>query len=297
MSLTICNLVFLTHNEEHLFLFQWKWPTAAYIFIRVFLSLYTTGALIAVCAMNATYTLLQFLTVWTYILLTLHFMLTAVITVVHHFRRPRKVSCTENQHEDESKSKENPGFVGEKMEPIEKSISKTTETDRKSNRESCKAELVNEVTWYMKLSWLLSNIVQVFSVIVTVVYFSAIYPTLHVSDSELINDTNMHAINTIFVLVDSAICARPVRILHFVYPLIYGLVYIGFSVVVYGVSGTVIYNVLDYSQPLYPSITVPGLAILVIPLLQLAFYGLYRLRVYTSTKFQKHTWHQTENHT
>lgn len=273
-------------NPDHFFSCQWKWPSAAYIFIRVFLSLYTTGALIAVCAMNATYTLLQYLTVWTYILLTLHFIITAVITVFHHFRRPRKVSCTENQHiKDESKSRENRGFVGEKMEPIGKSISETPETDRKS----CKTELVYGVTWYMKLSWLLSNIVQVFSVIVTVVYFSAIYPTLHVSNSELVNDTNMHAINTIFVLVDAAICARPVRFLHFVYPLIYGLVYIGFSVVVYGVSGTVIYNVLDYSQPLYPSITVPGLAILVIPLLQLAFYGLYRLRVYISTRFQKHT--------
>lgn len=245
--------------------------------------------------MNATYTLLQFLTVWTYILLTLHFIVTAVITIVHHFRRPRKVSCTENQHEDESKSRENPGFVGEKMEPIEKSTSKGSETDQGRNRKSCKDELVGGVIWYMKLSWLLSNIVHVFSIIVTVVYFSAIYPTLHVSNSELFNDFNVHAINTIFVLIDAAICARPVRILHLVYPMIYGLVYIAFSVVVYGVSGTVIYNVLDYSQPLYPSITVPGLALFVIPVLQLAFYGIYRLKVNISIRLQKHVWCQNQH--
>lgn len=80
-----------------------------------------------------------------------------------------------------------------------------------------------------------------------VVYFSVIYLIFYVSNFEFVNDINMYVINIIFVFVDVVICVCLVWFLYFVYFLIYGLVYIGFSVVVYGVLGIVIYNVLDYS--------------------------------------------------
>lgn len=80
-----------------------------------------------------------------------------------------------------------------------------------------------------------------------VVYFSVIYLIFYVSNFEFVNDINMYVINIIFVFVDVVICVCLVWFLYFVYFLIYGLVYIGFSVVVYGVLGIVIYNVFDYS--------------------------------------------------
>lgn len=80
-----------------------------------------------------------------------------------------------------------------------------------------------------------------------VVYFSVIYLIFYVSNFEFVNDINMYVINIIFVFVDVVICVCLVWFLYFVYFVIYGLVYIGFSVVVYGVLGFVIYNVLDYS--------------------------------------------------
>lgn len=80
-----------------------------------------------------------------------------------------------------------------------------------------------------------------------VVYFSVIYLIFYVSNFEFVNDINMYVINIIFVFVDVVICVCLVWFLYFVYFVIYGLVYIGFSVVVYGVLGIVIYNVLDYS--------------------------------------------------
>lgn len=226
--------------------------------------------------MNSTYTILRFLTIWTYILLALHFTVASVITITHHIKRSRSKICSDDQQE--CKSRENPGFVDEEeMGRIQRKQPEGSQKDSKEQPE-------DKITWYMKLSWLLSDIVQVFSVVVTVIYFTAIYPTLTVTNSELFNDFNVHAVNTVFVLLDAAVCARPARVLHLVYPVGYGLVYIVFSVVVYGVSGTVIYNVLDYSQPLYPAVTVPGLALIVIPLLQLAFYGLYRLKLRISMK-------------
>ncbi|XP_062618147.1 uncharacterized protein LOC134279758, partial [Saccostrea cucullata] len=262
-------------HPEHFYTCQWRWPAWVYITIRVFLSVYTAGALIAIFAMEPSYTILRFLTIWTNLVLTLHFIVTAIITIYHHFQRNKTVT-NKKQHECDCTSRENPGFVDEENpKPKE---------DQKRGSKNPGNELHDNITWYMKLSWLLSDIVHMFSIIVTIIYFSAIYPTLTVTESQLFNDLNVHAFNTLFVLIDIAICARPVRFLHLLYPIVYGLVYTAFSVVLYAASGTVIYNVLDYNQPLYPSITVPGLCFIVIPLLQLAFFGIYVLKLYTFSK-------------
>ncbi|XP_061186460.1 protein rolling stone-like [Saccostrea echinata] len=269
-------LGFKYSNPEHFYSCQWRWPAWVYILIRVFLSVYTIGALITIWAMEPSYTILRFLTIWTYFMLTLHLIVAAIIAIFHQFQRSKTDTSIKEEHECDYKSRENLGYVAEENP-------KPTE-DQNIGSKKCGNELNDNITWYMKLSWLLSDIVHVFSIIVTTIYFGAIYPTLTVTESQLFNDLNMHAFNTVFVLIDIAISARPVRFLHFLYPIIYGLVYTAFSLVLYGASGTVIYNVLDYSQPLYPSITVPGLCFIVIPLLQLVFFGIYLLKHYIFCK-------------
>lgn len=279
--LYVIKMIRLTANIRHLFYsyFQWQWPAWVYIVIRVLISLYTIGILIFFFIRNSGYTVMQFLTVWTYILLTLHFFVTALISVLHHFRRTSPSASVDNEHKDGSR--ENPGFVIEKGQ-IEIENPQTCTEDRCSSSEKFQNALNDNITWYMKLSWLLADIVQVFSICVTAIYFSAIYPTLNanVSEIELFVDFNVHAVNSVLVLIDLLVCARPVRILHFIYPSVYGMVYVTFSVVVFEVSGTVIYNVLDYTQPVYPVVTVISMALVAIPLLQLAIYGIYRLKDY-----------------
>jgi hypothetical protein len=207
--------------------------------------------------------------------------MTACIPVLHHFRQNNKNTFDNEQHK--GGSRENPGFVSEEKGQLGKENPPPTSIEDGCNSSGTIQNVTSDnLTWYMKLSWLLSNIVQVFSICVTAIYFSAIYPTLNanVSETELFIDFNVHAVNSALVLIDILICARPVRVLHLVYPLVYGIVYVTFSVVVFEVSGTVIYNVLDYTKPVYPVVTVVGMAFVAIPLLQLACYGIYRFKNY-----------------
>ena len=137
----------------------------------------------------------------------------------------------------------------------------------------------DRTTWYMKLTWLLGNIFYTFGIVVTVVYFAAVH-----QGGTSYHDLNMHAFNTVQIVIDIAIVARPIRLLHVIYPLGYGLCYIIFSVIFWSqdkVNNVLYVNVLDWNKPGTTAIVVVVLAVVGIPLIHLFLYGIYRLRVYT----------------
>ena len=143
-------------------------------------------------------------------------------------------------------------------------------------------------TWYMKLTWFLGNILYVFGIIVTLVYFTALFPSIGVTDG-FIHDLNMHAFNSLQILIDIVIVARPVRLLHVIYPFLYGVCYLIFSVIYWSEDkkNNVLYpGVLDWNEPRQTGIFMGLLAVLGIPLLQLIFFGIFRLRLYV----YKHTY-------
>ena len=131
----------------------------------------------------------------------------------------------------------------------------------------------------MKLTWLLGNVFYVFGIVVTVVYFAAVH-----KGGTNYHDLNMHALNTVQILIDIAIVARPVRLLHVIYPFVYGACYIIFSAIFWSqdkVNNVLYQNVLDWNKPGTTGIVVALLAIVGIPLLHVLFYGIYHLRLYT----------------
>ena len=167
------------------------------------------------------------------------------------------------------------------------SISITTE-DPKSLNNNLKSttDLLDSqdgnTTWYMKLTWFLSTIVYVFGIIVTIVYFSALFPYIGVTKG-FIHDLDVHAFNTLQIFIDMAIIARPLRLLHAIYPLIYGAIYLIFSVIYWSQDkkNNVLYpGVLDWNQPGRTGLNMGLLAVLGIPLLQLILFGIFRLRLY-----------------
>ncbi|XP_059153805.1 uncharacterized protein LOC131939495 [Physella acuta] len=136
---------------------------------------------------------------------------------------------------------------------------------------------------YFKISWCLSDVVSVSAPIVTIIFFCALYPQMKSTTSGLldIQNTNVHALNFVFVIIDHMISARPIRLLHCLSPLIYGAIYIVFSVIYWSFDKNrhIIYpGVLDWNKP---GVAVPvalGLAVVAIPLLQLAYFGMYRAK-------------------
>ena len=137
--------------------------------------------------------------------------------------------------------------------------------------------------WYVQAYWFLGNVTQVFAIIVTVVYFVALYPSLRKIYGDVsLEDLNLHGFNTAMLLVDIAVCARPVRLLHVLYPVLYGAAYAIFSVIYWSLDpqNNVLYeNVLDWNHVGVTIGVVLGLCVVGVPLLQLSHFGVYKLRL------------------
>ena len=124
----------------------------------------------------------------------------------------------------------------------------------------------------------------------TIIYFAFLYPLALDNDPEFASsflDINIHGINTLIMIVDNFLSAVPIRIMHVIYPILYGLIYVLFSLIYYATDteNHILYpDILDWSRP---EITIPVIIIVVgilMPLIQLIWYGWYRLRLWTFSK-------------
>ena len=139
----------------------------------------------------------------------------------------------------------------------------------------------DDLTWYMKLDWILYNITLPVSVIVTAVFFSMLYPEIsHPTHISLFN-LHQHALNTVFSLLDFSVSSMPTRLVHVIYPLFYGLVYVVFTVCFWVKDhDDVIYpHVLDWDYWVHSLVLVILLAVVVLPILQVILFVLYKIRV------------------
>ena len=134
--------------------------------------------------------------------------------------------------------------------------------------------------WYHQVTWFICNIAFCAAIIVTVAYW------LFQAKNVAFLDVVTHAFNTVFVLIELFLSRVPIRLLHFVYTMMYLTLYVIFSVIYWQAGGyntrgkPYIYKILDYENKNAGVITALVLALVVIapPLVQLAMLGLHKLR-------------------
>ncbi|XP_023032223.1 protein rolling stone [Drosophila willistoni] len=101
-----------------------------------------------------------------------------------------------------------------------------------------------------------------------------------------------HAMPSLLFTVDHMIVAQPSRILHFIYPFFFGLIYGIFTIIYYLLGGldvrdrTYIYSMLNHAIP-HQSLGTMALITLLIIACSTFHYGLYRLRVFIAGKLKK----------
>ena len=129
---------------------------------------------------------------------------------------------------------------------------------------------------------------------VTLIYFPFLLPLAMKENPEFAAsplDINIHGVNSIIMLLDNFFTAIPVRLLHVIYPIIYGAIYVIFSAIYFAFDpeNHVVYpGLLDWRSP---GVTIAVIVVVVgvlLPLIQLAWYGWYRLRLWTFRKFYHH---------
>ena len=259
--------------------------------------------MIAIEIAQGTVDSLAYLTIWTYTVLCLY-QVTSLLACIFCLvcgggnpRAPSERSTLVKTHANENNAVEavrNLGYLEESVNNSHSSNGKVSTISRDAdgnynvdNRSTASATdlsdpRMNRTCWYMKVTWCLADVVYTFGIIVTLVYFTALFPYIGVT-SGFIHDLNVHAFNTLQILIDIAIVARPVRLLHALYPLLYGIIYVIFSIIYWSqdkVNNVLYPNILDWNKPGTTILFMILLTLIGLPVLQLILFGLYRLRLH-----------------
>ena len=127
----------------------------------------------------------------------------------------------------------------------------------------------------LRLSWALASISTVAAPVVTIVFFATLWHGGHLG----MGNIRVHVLNMVFAVFDHVISARPVRLVHSLYVLVYGIIYLVFNGTLYATKGIIVYPILDWGRnPGGAVVTGFVLCFVGIPLIQLLYYGLYRLK-------------------
>lgn len=207
-----------------------------------------------------------FLTNWTFLILNLYFLQATTLTFCalcceYRMRREASPSTTETQVVE--------------MESGDDSANR----DEKATEEAREEDALRLP---QKMFWLLYIISANAGLLVTVGYWTVLFEEDEPIDA---NNITKHALNSVFMLIDTFLSSIPVRLFHSVYPLLYIIVYLAFTVVYWQLGGTniqgqpYIYKLLDYNN-IEPSTgcLIGFFLLLVQPVLQLILFGLVKLR-------------------
>jgi len=93
-----------------------------------------------------------------------------------------------------------------------------------------------------------------------------------------------HLLNSVYTLAALVFSAKPVRLVHVYQPVVYGVIYVIFSVLYHAAGGDAIYPVLDWNKPESAVMTALLIPLIGIPIMHLAIFALYTLRLYVAGK-------------
>lgn len=295
-----------TYRERFL-TFHWRLPGVVYVFYRLALAAFTLTILIRDIEHfenpnkgHPNQIWLVFLTEWTYILLTVYLSYHALVTLAVYnscqglkLKLLRRMDFTEHKYLFRELYVLPAGYHqaivadDDPMDIVDRSDGNSgpdgNETSL-SGPEDDPMDIVERsdtIPWYLCLVWFLFNTASVFALVVSVAFWALLAPKI--PSSYLLSEKNLqiHLINSVLILLENCLTAVPVRLLHSVYPFIYGLTYIIFALIYWSVDhNNVIYFFLDFGKsPGLAAASIVVIGFVLVPLLQLILYGIYRLKL------------------
>ena len=209
-----------------------------------------------------------FLTNWTYTLLNFYFVLATTLSCIALYNDMK------NREEAPSgQSRETAPVVEVEMGPGNENNVDSGESAREKDA----------LRWDHKLLWLIYTLSATGGLWITVGYWTVLVE----DDTVDANNITKHALNSVFMLIDTCLSSIPVRLVHWLYVLLYFVVYLLFSVIYWQLGGTdtegnpYIYRALNYNDF---KAKIGGLLVvfllLVLPLLHLFWFGVTKLRNY-----------------
>ncbi|ELT98345.1 hypothetical protein CAPTEDRAFT_224936 [Capitella teleta] len=198
----------------------------------------------------------------------------------------------DNRQRTKTKKKNSPRASGESPQTVSKGTQTRPEDIKKSmkltpNQDGdglASAPKPTPPSVAIKVFWIFHSTACNLSVVITLMVYMVMYPYLGAFSALIQVDAitlNCHGINSLIVLIDLMLSSVPVRILHFVYPAIIGILYVVFSLVYWSLDkyfNVLYFGILDWNDPGIASGISVLLIFVVVPLIQLFLFGLSLLR-------------------
>jgi len=251
-----------------------KWlPLPVFVMYRVIILTYNLGWLIYNIYLTGA-KLFIYLTNWTYTILVIYFAFATILSC--------KALYDDLKREQEAAS-------SQKREETPMVEIKTGSGDEDSEEPVMSAREKDVLRFEHKLLWLMHIISATGGLWVTAGYWSVVFK----DDPINANNITKHALNSVFMLIDTSLSSIPVRVVHWLYALLYFAVYLIFSVFYWLLGGTnikgrpYIYSALNYEDF---NAKVGGLLVvfllLVLPLFHLFLFGITKLRDHLHKKYK-----------
>ncbi|KAL9982955.1 hypothetical protein ACROYT_G005070 [Oculina patagonica] len=240
------------------------------------------------------------LTNWSFLFVTLYFVCAAIVTAIH-YKRKRKQRARGNNVTDQKKNDEGNLVTDEKSADTADSNRNLTNRCETSfnlgTRHVCEdGEVIFAsdppesspavpMAWFHEALWVIYNIASVAAMLVTLAFWLLIFN----GNNKIIGVAIIsHGVNSIVMIGDTMLSSVPVRLFHVIYPMLYCIAYIVFTVIYWAASGGFIYPQTDYTgQPVLSAVSQLCLFFIGIPLCQTIMFGFYKLRVCMKTKCGK----------
>ena len=214
-----------------------------------------------------------YLTNWTYAILNIYFVFATTLSCIALYKDMKKETETTTLTTDEQTVE------------IEMEAGNYGAVDQDSEEASEKDALL----CHHKFFWFIYVIAATAGLLVTAGYWTV----LAGDDPVDANNITKHALNSVFMVVDTSLSAIPVRLLHFLYALLYLLIYVVFSFIYWFLGGTdnqgntYIYKSLDYDnfEPTIGGLMVVFLLV-VLPVLHLILFGITKFRDHLHRKYK-----------
>ena len=240
------------------------------------------------------------LSMWSFLLIALYFVCATIVTAIH-YKRERKERA-HGHHARDEKTNDEENFAG------------TADFNRNSN-DRCKQSYELEtkdlsdggdavfiahaseasraipMAWFHEALWAIYNMSAVASILVTLSFWLLRFDSSNkVSAASVI----FHGLTAIVMVVDTMLSSIPVRLFHAIYPMLYCIAYIIFTLIYWAAGGTnsfglpYIYPQTDYMRrPVLSAVSQLCLFFIGIPLCQSLMFGFFRLRVWVKNKCRK----------
>ena len=251
-NIIISFLQWLPHKPQ----FQWIFLVYRWVFALYFLAwLFAAG----LSSENAGPFFFIYLTNWGLIVWTLYLLVAALTVTVKFFHVH---FCGRKHYQGKDLTSRYDEFVFEKPEGF------------------CGAS--NCSNGFHFLQWLFFTVGAEVAFGILVLYWGLLYRGGPVSGV----NANTHLVNGLIAVLDVLIVGHPVRILHVIYIVGFGITYLAFAGLYFAANGVnpynteqYIYAVIDYgSSPVSASLTSLGVVLIFLPIVHMLFYCLYLIR-------------------